>query len=147
MAESAEFSHPERIQEADRKLAEYKDSMKRAKKTPSVQLTLENVVPVPLREGGGVAPASALPIFRVQSDLKPQPIEKSYTYREIIHFTEVFINCLAAGYRGLDRIPKNIISVQLQPFVPRLVGYDGGEEYQGQMSLITIFVSVGPLLP
>ena len=71
VADSAEFSCQERIQEAESKLAEYEDCIKRAEKTLSQQLQLENVVhcPFPPKQAEGPAPTSALPIFRGQSDI------------------------------------------------------------------------------
>ena len=77
ISNSAEFSCQEKTQEAEGKLEEHEVCIKRAEKILSMQLLTENVVHCPFSKEP--APASVLPIFRGQSDLKPPPIEKSST--------------------------------------------------------------------
>ena len=88
MAQSAELSSAERSKEAEDKLEEHDESIRQAEKILSLQLTLDPVMPGPPREAERPPQAPAIPVFRAQSDLKPQPIEKSSTYREIVHFCE-----------------------------------------------------------
>ena len=61
LAKSAELSSATRCEEAEGELAQHKDSIKRAKKTLSFQLTLENIVPGPPK----TEDRPGLPIFRV----------------------------------------------------------------------------------
>ena len=87
MAESAELSSTQRCGEADDTLSIHEDSIKQAEKVLSLQLALESVTPgIPRNVEDKSAPA--LPIFRAQSDLKPQDLKKSSTYREVVHFCQ-----------------------------------------------------------
>ena len=119
---SAEDSREAYITNAEERVAEQDALVKRAEKILSKQLKLQNVAPGGpqcLTAGpGGPPPANpAAPVFRPLSDLKPNPIEKTSTYREVVFFIEVFFNYLAVGYGGAGRIPQNMVAVQLMPFV------------------------------
>ena len=115
---SAENTCHERVEEVNIKLLEYEDLVKKAEAVLSTQNQLNNKGPGPSQvQGTPSGGAAALPVFRAQSDLKPPPIEKSSTYREVVHFVEIFFNYLACGYSGAERIPHSMVAVQLQPFV------------------------------
>ena len=107
MAQSVELTSTEKSREADEKLEEHDESIRKAERILSVQITLENVLPGPPREMERERPAQtpAIPIFRAQSDLKPSPLKASSTFREVKHFCEIFTSYLSAGYGGEDRIP------------------------------------------
>ena len=95
---SAESTCQERTAAAEMKLQEHEGLVKQAEHVLSQQLQLKAVVPGPPQAGssgptsGG---AASLPVFRAQSDLKPGVIEKNSTFREVVHFVEIFFNYLA----------------------------------------------------
>ena len=100
---SAENTCHERVEEVNIKLLEYEDLVKKAEAVLSTQNQLNNKGPGPSQvQGTPSGGAAALPVFRAQSDLKPPPIEKSSTYREVVHFVEIFFNYLACGDSGAD---------------------------------------------
>ena len=123
VVESAESSCQERVTAAEERVEKLDDLVKKAEQILSKQLQLQAVVPGPpqcLTAGPGGPPsggAANLPVFRPLSDLKPNPIEKNSTYREIVFFVEVFFNYLSVGYGGAHRIPQSMVAVQLMPFV------------------------------
>ena len=95
VVESAESTCQERIADADLKLQEHEGLVKQAEHVLSQQLQLKAVVPGPPQAGSSGAPsggAASLPVFRAQSDLKPGVIEKNSTFREVVHFVEIFSN-------------------------------------------------------
>ena len=115
MAQSVELTINQKSRETKEKLETHDDAIKMAERILAKQLTLETVLPAPPVQVERQAPA--IPIFRAQSDLKPAQLEASSSYMECKHFCEVFSSYLAAGYGGEDRIPQEMICIQLQPFV------------------------------
>merc|ERR1711888_382569 len=77
-------------------------------------MTTEIVVSQQVEGGSDISTFSS---FRPQADLKPQILEKEATYKEALHFQEIFANYLSNGYGGAARIPQQMIAVQLQPFI------------------------------
>ena len=92
------------------KLAEHEQVIRRAEVILSSEVILtQQVVENP--------EDSKFSSFRQQSDLRPQILEREATYKEALHFTEIFSNYLENGYGGSARIPQQMIAVQLQPFI------------------------------
>ena len=116
MAQSVEMTSMQRSKEVEEKLETHDEAIKKAEGVLAQQLTLETVLPGPPIEREKQQ-APAIPIFRAQSDLKPAPLEVSSSFRECKHLCEVFTSYLIAGYGSEDRIPREIICIQLQPFV------------------------------
>ena len=119
---SVEDSREAYITNAEKRVAEQDALVKRAEKILSKQLQLQNVAPggpqcLTAGPGGPPPGGPAAPVFRPLSDLKPNPIERTSTYREVVFFIEVFFNYLSVGYGSTSRIPQNMIAVQLMPFV------------------------------
>merc|ERR1711888_246999 len=77
-------------------------------------MTTEIVVSQQVEGGSDISTFST---FRPQADLRPQILEKEATYKEALHFQEIFANYLSNGYGGKARIPQQMIAVQLQPFI------------------------------
>ena len=115
MAQSVELTISQRSGETKEKLETHDDAIKKAERILAKKLTLKTVLPGPPVQVERQAPA--IPIFRAQSDLKPSQLEASSSYMECKHFCEVFSSYLAAGYGGEDKIPQEMICIQLQPFV------------------------------
>ena len=103
--------------------AVYEEQIFAAEKVMSLQVTPEEA-PVPSQNKGEQAASSSssssssvLPLFQPQSDLKPTMLERESSYQEVIHFCQIWENYMASGYGGRDNIPKDMVSVQLQPFI------------------------------
>ena len=98
VADSADHSCQERLTNANERVDKQEDLVKKAEQVLSLQLQLKAVVPGPPQAGPSAGPSgptsAALPVFRPLSDLKPSPIEKNSTFREIVHFVEVFTSRL-----------------------------------------------------
>ena len=124
IVESAESTCQERVNAADLKLQEHEGLVKQAEHLLSLQLLLKAVAPGPPQAGpsGALSGGEAsLPVFRAQSDLKPGVIEKNSTFREVVHFVEIFFNYLVAGY-GCCSTPAFHLRV--------LVGHNGRKRNQ-----------------
>ena len=91
------------------KLTEHEEVIKRAENVLSID-PVQQVVEKPEE-------SASFASFKQQADLKPSILEREANYAEARHFTEIFGNYLENGYGGASRVPQQMISVQLQPFV------------------------------
>ena len=94
------------------KLTEHEEVIKRAENVLSVD-PVQQVVEKQEE-------SASFATFKQQADLKPSMLEREANYAEARHFTEIFGNYLENGYGGASRVPQQMISVQLQPFVNEL---------------------------
>ena len=108
--DSANASLEEREREVNSKLAEHEEVLRQAEQVLSLVPAQQQVVEKKDEP-------RAFATFKQQADLKPALLEREASFAEAKHFTEIFTNYIENGYGGGAKVPREMVAVQLQPFV------------------------------